>query len=105
MTYFTALMMVMRKSRNVFATASAPRLRPSPLPWHPDQFFREHAEAIGLSDGSMTGGNRGGQGAATFLSPTTICAGGAHALAMRLEVQSQGVAFAAERRTAALPRV
>ena len=49
MTYFTALMMVMRKSRNVFATASAPRLR--------------------------------------------------------LEVQSQGVAFAAERRTAALPRV
>ena len=111
MTYFTALMTVMRKSRNVFATASAPRLRPSPLPWHPDQFFREHAEAIGRRDGSMTGGNRGGrggrggQGAATFLSPTTICAGGAHALAMRLEVQSQGVAFAAERRTAALPRV
>ena len=78
MTYFTALMTVMRKSRNVFATASAPRLRPSPLPWHPDQLFREHAEAIGRRDGSMTGGNRGGrggrggQGAATFLSPLPV---------------------------------
>ena len=100
----------MRKSRNVFATASAPRLRPSPLPWHPDQLFGEHAEAIRSRDGSMTGGNRGGrggrggQGAATFLSPSEDAPGAQTPLATRRRTIARQKRFPGFAPAAALPR-